>query len=136
MSIVDEPIVLNYTFLFDWIPTDVEELITKNIKWTKGTQTYKGEKLPYHQEVHRLCMITPLYKPIITFKDCRMINLELCQKNCGLTEVDKLGGFFQFDRWKGSAGMFVDRVDTKIRTNKKGLISYTKKYVNFKEIVC
>tara|TARA_R110000796_G_C14374354_1_gene414445 strand:- start:146 stop:610 length:465 start_codon:yes stop_codon:yes gene_type:complete len=130
--IVDEPFVIKDTFLFDSISIDIETLITKNIKWVKAKSLFYTEKLPYFQEVHRLYMITPLYKPIITFKDARWINLKNTNYN---TKNTMSGGFVEKIKESGIASRYIDKVSSKVRTDKKGFIFYAKDGSRYKEIV-
>ena len=110
----------NMTFLFDTICDDIIGEITKYIVWTKdgwwnstlGVRAALGAD-DHNIRIQRL-LIFPLEKPIIT--------------------LDVFGWKFS-SRWKGSTYEVVREVlKNKIKTNKKGLITYTHKYRRFKQI--
>ena len=104
-------------FLFDTICDDIIGEITKYIVWTKfGSIPYHYESLRgYPWRVQRL-LIYPLERPIIT--------LQSANWNFG----------FGKETFGPSYDIMNETIKNKIKKNKKGLITYTHKYGNFKQI--
>ena len=104
-------------FLFDTICDDIIGEITKYIVWTKfGSIPYHYESLRgYPWRVQRL-LIFPLEKPIITL-DCFGLRFNIFK-----------GG------WGNDYDIMNEILKNKIKKNKKGLITYTHQYGNFKQI--
>ena len=128
------------TFLFDTICDDLIEEITKYIVWTKhgrwnpstpggywdgnATLAFPDNVEEDHRNVHiQRLLIFPLEKPIITLQ---------------------AWGWMFSPRWAGRTHHVPRRhhphqklplvLKNKIKTNKKGLITYTHKYINYKQI--
>ena len=94
------------TFLFDTFCDDIIGEITKYIVWTKDDYAGRCQRL----------LIFPLEKPIITL-DCFGLRFNIFK-----------GG------WGNDYDIMNEILKNKIKKNKKGLITYTHQYGNFKQI--
>tara|TARA_R110000824_G_scaffold357015_1_gene544331 strand:- start:43 stop:453 length:411 start_codon:yes stop_codon:yes gene_type:complete len=134
-------------FLFDTICEDIEELITKDIKWVKGVRKGQNNKIPYliivTNRIHLKYCTHNYYgnKPVITFTDTKQI---IMNKNEGMKFVDRK--FCVPYLWKKENLLWVPykpkdrektfiRIFNKMKYNKKNKLSYTYQYVNYKEIL-
>ena len=110
-------------FMFDTICDDIIGEILKYIKWCKALHREKGEKDPYVHVYHRLLCIE---RPIITYSyDKWIVNNEHAIHFCKgkLLECD-LQTYYKYKNGRNRT----------IKTDKKGLISYTYDQCKFKQI--
>jgi len=103
----------NMTFLFDILCDDIIILITQYIVWAKDPRCEIAGTQPAWANLQRI-LILPLERPIITLES---------------------RGWWLSPNWRGP--VFEAKreiIKNKIRKNKKGLISYTHKWGQFKQI--
>ena len=137
------------TFLFDTICDDLIEEITKYIVWTKhgrwnpstpggywdgnATLAFPDNVEEDHRNVHiQRLLIFPLEKPIITLQAWGwMFSPEWNGPDLVQTSVHRASSFLQERGWHEARKVVLKN---KIKTNKKGLITYTHQKTNYKQI--